>query len=59
MSSFIREGFVSADVSELWAGYNAYLTLSYKDGTVLSERMIPCRTKEGAEEILDKFLSGE
>lgn len=59
MSSFIREAYISADISELWAGYNAYLTISYKDGTLLSERVIPCRTKDDAEEIVEKFLNGE
>ena len=54
-----REGFISADISEMWAGYYAHLTTTYKDGTILDERSIPCRTKEDAEEIAEKFLNGE
>lgn len=59
MASFIREGFVSAELSETFAGYYAHLTTSYKDGTVVSEDSVPCRTKDDAEEIVDKFISGE
>ena len=59
MSNYNREAYVSADISELWAGYNVYLTTTYKDGTILDERSIPCRTKEDAEEIAEKFLNGE
>ena len=59
MASYIREGHVSADVSETFAGYYAHLTLSYKDGTIVSEQSVPCRTKDDAEEIVDKFISGE
>jgi len=59
MSNYNREAYVSADISELWAGYNVYLTTSYKDGTIIQEKSIPCRTKEDAEEIAEKFLNGE
>lgn len=59
MASFIREGFVSAELSETFAGYWAYLTTTHKDGTVLSEDRVPCRTKEDAEEIVELFISGE
>ena len=59
MASYIREGYVSADVSETFAGYYAHLTVTDKDGTVVSEDRVPCRTKDDAEEIVDKFISGE
>lgn len=58
MASIIREGFISAELSETFAGYWAYLTTTYKDGTVLSEDRVPCRTKEDAEEIVELFISG-
>lgn len=58
MASFIREGFVSADISETFAGYYAHVTTSYKDGTVVSEDRVPCRTKDDAEEIVELFISG-
>jgi hypothetical protein len=53
-----REGFISADISEMWAGYYAHLVTEWKDGKS-EERSIPCRTKEEAEEIVEKFLTGE
>ena len=59
MASYVREGFVSAELSETFAGYWAYLTVTDKDGTVVSEDSVPCRTKDDAEEIVDKFISGE
>jgi folate-dependent phosphoribosylglycinamide formyltransferase PurN len=59
MSNYNREAYVSADISELWAGYNVHLTTTYKDGTIIQEKSIPCRTKEDAEEIAEKFLNGE
>lgn len=59
MASFIREGFVSAELSETFAGYWAYLTVIDKDGTVVSEDSVPCRTKDDAEEIVELFISGE
>jgi len=59
MSNYNREAYVSADISKLWAGYNVYLTTTYEDGTIIQEKSIPCRTKEDAEEIAEKFLNGE
>ena len=58
MTMFNREAYISADISELWAGYNAYLITEWKDGRV-EERQVPCRTKEDAEEIIERFLKGE
>jgi len=58
MSSFTREGFVSAELSEEFAGYYAYLTTIYRDGRVVSEDRVPCRTKDDAEEIVEQFISG-
>ena len=59
MASFIREGYVSADVSETFAGYYAHLTVTGKDGTVVSEDSVHCRTRDDAEEIVELFISGE
>lgn len=60
MNDFKREGYISADISETFAGYHAWLTLTNDDGTVVySECKIPCRTKDDAEEIVEKFLKGE
>ena len=59
MSSCNREAYISADISELWAGYYVYLTTNHEDGTIIEEKSIPCRTKEDAEEIAEKFLNGE
>jgi hypothetical protein len=42
----------------MWAGYYAHLVTEWKDGKS-EERSIPCRTKEEAEEIVEKFLTGE
>lgn len=58
MMMFHREGFVSADASEMWAGYYAHLITEWKDGTS-EQRSIPCRTKQEAEEIVEKFLTGQ
>ena len=57
MNNIIKEAFISADISEIFAGYRAYLTVSSKDGTLISEEVIPCRTKNDAEEIIEKFLT--
>lgn len=59
MSNYNREAYISPDISEMWAGYYAHLTTTYKDGTIIQEKSIPCRTKEDAEEIAEKFLNGE
>ena len=55
----MREGYVSAELSETFAGYWAYLTTMTEDGTVLREDSVPCRTKDDAEEIINKFINGE
>jgi hypothetical protein len=55
MTMFDKEAYISADITELWAGYLAHLTTVWKDGKV-DEKTIPCRTKEDAEEIIEKFL---
>lgn len=59
MSSYVREGYVMAELSEEFAGYWAHLTVTDKDGTVVSEDSVPCRTKDDAEEIVELFISGE
>lgn len=45
-----KKAYISADISEEWAGYLAILI----DGD--EEREIPCRTREDAQEYVDKFL---
>ena len=49
----MKEAHISADVSELWAGYWAHLI------DERGEKSVPCRTKEDAEEIVELFISGE
>jgi hypothetical protein len=49
----VKEAHISADVSELWAGYWAHLI------DERGEKSVPCRTKEDAQEIVDKFFAGE
>ena len=58
MTMFQREGYVSADISEVWAGYWAHLVTVWKNGKE-EEKTIPCRTKEDAEEIVERFILGE
>ena len=48
-----KQAYITADVSELWAGYYAHLI----DDN--GEKSVPCRTKEDAQEIVDKFFAGE
>jgi len=58
MTMFQREGYISADISEMWSGYWAHLITIWKDGKE-EEKSVPCRTKEDAEEIVEKFLNGQ
>jgi hypothetical protein len=48
-----KQAYITADISELWAGYYAHLI----DDN--GEKSVPCRTKEDAQEIVDKFFAGE
>ena len=60
MKSFKKEAYISAEISEIFAGYYAWLTLTNEDGSIVyRESQVPCRTKEDAEEIVYKFLNGE
>lgn len=59
MAKFIREGYVSTELSETFAGYWAHLIHTWNDGREEEVRAIPYREKWEAEECVEKFISGD
>ena len=59
MAKFIREGYVTTELSEEFAGYWAHLIHTWNDGREEEVDTIPFKEKWEAQDCVEKFISDD